>query len=171
MRRNSISIVWAFAFALCSVAAVAQSQTFADKDLEYTLELPSATWKATSRGDGLRHQAEFVNGDRMDGYLRVRKELVDAGTTPSNLADQHQDTKLRFLNGFVQGTSERFAGRLNGVTVSYEFTSAGKPMLGRIYYLQSDNRTIYTLHFTGLRDKLLRIRSQTDAIARSFQLK
>jgi hypothetical protein len=43
--------------------------------------------------------------------------------------------------------------------------------MGRIYYLQIDNRTIYTLRFTGLRDKLMRIRNQTDLIARSFRLK
>jgi hypothetical protein len=44
-------------------------------------------------------------------------------------------------------------------------------MLGRIYYLQADNRTIYTLRFSGLRDKLGRIRNQTDMMARSFKLK
>ena len=43
-------------------------------------------------------------------------------------------------------------------------------MAGRVYYLQADNRTVYTLHFTGARDKLLRIRNQTDAISRSFRL-
>ena len=32
-------------------------------------------------------------------------------------------------------------------------------------------RTIYALRFTGLRDKLARIRNQTDLIARSFKLK
>ena len=45
------------------------------------------------------------------------------------------------------------------------------PMMGRIYYLQLDNRTMYTLRFTGLRDKLTRIRNQTDFIARTFRLK
>jgi hypothetical protein len=44
-------------------------------------------------------------------------------------------------------------------------------MLGRTYYLQTDNRTIYALRFTGLRDKLGRIRNQTDLIARTFKLK
>jgi hypothetical protein len=44
-------------------------------------------------------------------------------------------------------------------------------MLGRIYYLQADNRTIYALRFTGLRDRLARIRNQTDLIGRSFKLK
>ena len=44
-------------------------------------------------------------------------------------------------------------------------------MAGRTYYLQADSRTVYTLRFTGLRDKLIRIRNQTDQIARSFRLK
>ena len=89
----------------------------------------------------------------------------------ADLARRDLDQKLRFLPGFVEGKEEKFAGRLNGVTVSYEFIKTGKPMMGRIYYLQADNRTIYALRFTGLRDKLTRIRNQTDLIARSFKLK
>jgi hypothetical protein len=71
----------------------------------------------------------------------------------------------------VAGKEEPFKGRLDGVTVSYEFVKTGKPMMGRIYYLQADNRTIYALRFSGLRDKLSRIRNQTDLIARSFKIK
>ena len=44
-------------------------------------------------------------------------------------------------------------------------------MAGRIYYLQADSRTVYVLHFTGLRDRLQRIQNQTDATARSFRVK
>ena len=75
------------------------------------------------------------------------------------------------MPGFVEGKQEPFNGRLDGVTLSYEFVRTGKPMLGRTYYLQGDNRTIYALRFTGLKDKLARIRNQTDLIARSFKLK
>ena len=35
----------------------------------------------------------------------------------------------------------------------------------------ADNHTLYALRFTGMRDKLARIRNQTDLIARSFKLK
>jgi hypothetical protein len=97
--------------------------------------------------------------------------VVEAGTTASELARRDQDLKLRFLPGFVEGKQETFNGRLDGVTISYEFVRTGKPMLGRTYYLQADNRTIYALRFTGLRDKLSRIRNQTDLIARTFKLK
>jgi hypothetical protein len=91
--------------------------------------------------------------------------------TASQLARRDQDLKLRFLPGFVEGKEETFNGRVDGVTISYEFTRTGKVMLGRTYYLQVDNRTIYALRFTGLRDKLSRIRNQTDLIARTFKLK
>jgi len=171
MRFFKFFLASVLAFSLAAGVVLAQSQEFTKEGIEYALELPSSQWKATSRPDNAHQHMEFVYGDRLDGYLRIRKEVVDADTTPTNLADRDQDVKLRFASGFVEGKQERFAGRLSGVTASYEFTSAGKPMAGRIYYLQVDNRTIYTLHFTGQRDKLQRIRNQTDAIARSFHLK
>jgi hypothetical protein len=171
MRGFKLILAWAMVLSLGVVGASAQSQTFTSDDIEYALELPSQVWKVTARPDSVHQHLEFVNGDRMGGYLRIRKETVDAGATPTDLANRDQDVKLRFIPGFVQGKQERFSGRLNGVTASYEFTSAGKSMAGRIYYLQADARTIYTLHFTGQRDKFLRIRNQTDAIARSFHVK
>ncbi|HEX8068851.1 MAG TPA: hypothetical protein VF546_02790 [Pyrinomonadaceae bacterium] len=154
-----------------AAAAAAQTQTFADPQAGYTFELPGPTWRATQRPDAEHEHTEFVNGDRGDGYLRIRKEVIEAGTTPADLSRRDHDLKLRFLAGYAEGKEEPFAGRLRGVTSSYEYTAAGKPMLGRIYYLQADPRTVYVLHFTGKRDKLMLIRSQTDAVARSFQLK
>ncbi len=169
MRRLRNFSAWVLALACYgAITVVAQEEHTGDG---YALELPSATWRATSRPDGVHQHTEFVYGDRNDGFLRVRKELVDAGVTADDIAKRDQDN-LRFNRpGYVEGKEERFAGRLSGTTASYEFTSAGKSMAGRIYYLQADNRTIYTLHFTGQRDKLLRIRNQTDSIARSFHLK
>jgi hypothetical protein len=172
MRRLTIIIASCVLIALASSAAFAQTpQTYTSNNVEYTLELPSATWRVTSEPDSLRPHAEFVNGDRNDGHLRIRKEVVDAGTTAQELAHRDQDQKLRFQPGYVEGKEEKFSGRLGGVTISFEYTSGGKPMAGRIYYLQADNRTIYTLRFTGFRDKLSRIRNQTDSMARSFHLK
>lgn len=137
----------------------------------YSLQLPSPVWRAISEGDGTTGRSEFVNGDRLQGYLQVRKEVVDAGTNPSDVARRDLGQKLRYLPGFIEGKEEKFSGNLDGVTVSYEFSMTGKNMMGRIYYLQADNRTIFALRFTGLRDKLARIRNQTDLIARSFKLK
>lgn len=146
-------------------------QLYTHERVDYTFELPSAQWKSIVEPDGSHPHPEFVYGDRLDGYLTIRKEVVDAGTTPSEIARRDQDLTLRFLPGFIEGKEEKFNGRLDGVTISYEFVRTGKPMLGRTYYLQADPRTIYALRFTGLRDKLARIRNQTDLIARTFKTK
>jgi len=146
-------------------------QLYTHDKVEYSFEIPSATWRAILEPDSTHDHPEFVYGDRLDGYLTFRKEVVEAGTTAADVAQRDQDLTLRFLPGFVQGKQDTFNGRLDGVTMSYEFVRAGKPMLGRTYYLQADNRTIYSLRFTGLRDKLNRIRNQTGLIARTFKLK
>lgn len=153
-----------------SVVAIGQ-QLYTHEKVEYTFELPSATWRSVVEPDSTRENPEFVFGDRLDGYLTFRKEIVEPGTTAAQLARRDQDLTLRFLPGFVEGKEDTFNGRLDGVTISYEFTRTGKVMLGRTYYLQADNRTIYALRFTGLKDKLMRIRNQTDLIARTFKLK
>lgn len=153
------------------VQVASAQQTYTHDKVDYSFDLPSPTWRAILEPDAAHEHPEFVYGDRLDGYLTIRKEVVDAGTTASELARRDQDLKLRFLPGFVEGKEEKFNGRLDGVTMSYEFVRTGKPMLGRTYYLQVDNRTIYALRFTGLRDKLSRIRNQTDLIARTFKIK
>jgi hypothetical protein len=156
--------------ALSAAAAMAQ-QVYSNDKVEYTFELPSSTWRAILEPDAAHTHPEFVYGDRLDGYLTIRKEVVDAGTTPAELAQRDLDQTLRFLPGYLEGKPENFNGRLDGVTVSYEYTRTGKVMQGRIYYLQADNRTVYSLRFTGLKEKLSRIRNQTDLIARTFKLK
>jgi hypothetical protein len=172
MRHLSITLACALlALALSSFSALAQTQTFSDANVDYTFELPSTTWRLIEKPDADHALAGFIYGDRTDGYLQIRKEVVDAGVKPQNLSQRESEQKLRFLPGFVEGKEEQFGGRMEGVAFNYEYTSAGKPMAGRIYYLQADNRTIYVLRFTGLRDRLIRIRNQTDVIARSFRLK
>ena len=153
------------------VQVVSAQQTYSNNKVEYTFELPSATWRTILEPDAAHEHPEFVYGDRLDGYLTIRKEVVEAGTSPSDLARRDQDLTLHFLPGFVPGKEDPFNGRLDGVTMSYEFVRGGKTMIGRVYYLQADNRTIYSLRFTGLREKLSRIRNQTDLIARTFKLK
>jgi hypothetical protein len=168
MRRLTIFLTLVSVFLLvCAAALAQQSYTSAD----YALELPSERWRVIQEPDSLHEHAEFIYGDRNDGFLRIRKEVVEAGTTASDLSRRDQDQKLRFQTGYIEGKEEKFAGRLSGMTLGYEYTSGGKAMAGRIYYLQSDSRTIYTLRFTGLRDRLAQIRNQTDSIARTFHLK
>lgn len=157
-------------FAL-AVVAVAQEQPYTSETDDYTLELPSQVWKALPRADSGHQHTEYVNGERTDGYLRVRRGVLSGETNLSEYARNEADTKLRFMPGFVGGKESNFSGRISGIVTTYEYTNAGKPMAGRIYYLKADERTIFALHFTGGRDRLQRIQNQTDAIARSFKPK
>lgn len=169
--RSLKTLIACVALTVFTFSVRAQSQLYTTDKLEYAIELPSTAWKVISEPDAVHEHTEFVNGDRLEGYLQIRKEALDANITVSERAHRDADQSLRYLPGFVEGKEEKFAGRLNGVTISYEFIKTGKPMMGRIYYLQADNRTVYSLRFSGLRDKLMRIRNQTDFMARSFRLK
>ena len=151
--------------------AATQEHSYTSPKVDYVVDFPSAAWKLVDEPDEVHQHTEFVYGDRNDGYLRIRKEAVEEGITVKDFARRDQDQRTRFLPGFVDGKDDPFSGRLSGVTLSYEYTQAGKPMAGRTYYLQSDSHTVYVLRFTGLRDKLMRIRNQTDLIARSLKLK
>ena len=151
--------------------ASAQEHSYTSPKVDYTIDLPSPTWKLTDEPDEVHQHTEFIYGDRNDGYLRIRKEALEQGLTIREFARRDQDQKTRYLPGYVDGKEEPFSGRLSGMTLSYEFTERGKTMAGRTYYLQGDSSTVYVLRFTGMRDKLLRIRNQTDLIARSLRLK
>ena len=168
-RRLIILGACALAFALTTAA----QEIYTNDEADYAFELPNATWRAVPRAEGATTNVEFIYGDRSDGLLRIRKEIVDAGVKPADVSERDRDTKLRqrHQSSFVDGRTEPFPGRLNGVASSYEYTQGGKPMAGRVYYLQADPRTVYVLHFTGSRPILLRARSQTDFIARSFRIK
>ena len=171
MRRFIVFAVLFFMLVTAPAIASAQGEMFTRANLDYALELPSSAWRAIASSEGANQSSEFVYNDRMDGYLRIRRETVDAGMTTQALAARDQDNRLRFLPGFVEGQTQNFAGRLRGTIMTYEYTTGGRPMSGLVYYLQADNRTIYSLHFTGTSDRLRRIRNQTDNIARSFHLK
>jgi hypothetical protein len=172
MRLTKPVFARAFALFVLAGAATAQENTYNDESEGYSIQFPSPTWKALPRADSKGHHTEFVNGDRTDGYLRVRQEVMEDGISLTDFARGQADTKLRFLPGYVVGGRETpFTGRLKGLVMTYEFTMGGKPMAGRIYYLHADPRTVYVLHFQGGRDRLQRIQNQMDAIARSFQPK
>jgi hypothetical protein len=151
--------------------AALQEYSYTSPKADFTIDLPSGTWRKTGEPDDVHQHTEFIYGDRNEGYLRIRKEAMTEDMKIRDFALRDQDERTRFLPGFVNGKDEPFNGRLDGVTLSYEFTQAGKPMSGRSYYLQSDPRTVYVLRFTGLRQKLIGIRNQTDSIARSLRVK
>jgi hypothetical protein len=174
--RSAITFLGLFLIAVLSPAplqlrADAQEHSYSSAKVNYIVDFPSPTWRLIDEPDEIHQHAEFVYGDRNDGYLRIRKEALEDGLDVKEFAHRDQDQKERFRPGYVDGKEEDFKGQLSGRTISYEYTQAGKPMAGRSYYLQGDSRTVYVLRFTGMRDKLARIRNQTDLIARSFKLK
>ena len=67
-------------FALMTPVALAQ-QLYTHDKVDYSFEIPSPTWRTILEPDAAREHPEFVYGDRLDGYLTIRKEVVDAGTT------------------------------------------------------------------------------------------
>jgi hypothetical protein len=64
--------VLAFAlFALMTPVALAQ-QLYTNDKVEYSFEIPSATWRTINEPDAAREHPVFVYGDRLDGYLTIR---------------------------------------------------------------------------------------------------
>ena len=169
LRINSI----VFLLLAVSLAVGFQSRPFTRANIEYELQFPSSAWRAISRVDVHEH-LEFVKGtDPLDGYLRIRKILLAQPATAAEVFSQ-DEWELKHLRGYVvcsdcNGLS--FAGNLSGAAYAYEYVAEGRTMYGRIYYLQIDKRTFYSLHFTVARDKLAGVRDEMDVIARSFRLK
>lgn len=171
MRKTLLTILFIIAL---SFSATAQVQTFTRASLEYTLDFPSASWRAVSRSDVHEH-VEFINGnDAGNGYLRMRKKVVTAGITAAELFREAEKWELQSLPGYVVcsgGRGTQFNGHYKGTVFSYEFVEKGTNMDGRIYYFELDKRTFYILHFTVASNKLASLREQMDFIARSFRLK
>ncbi len=172
MRRIPISL--AVAALLTCFTIGAQTLNFTKDDIEYTVELPSPAWHALSRLDVHDHVDFMYGADSANGYLRLTKKLVAAGVTPADLFRHDEKWELQSLSGYVvcsACTGENFEGNLKGAAFSYEYSSGGRPMAGRIYYLQLDNRTFYALHFTATAGKLNSLCSEMESIARTFRLK
>lgn len=154
-----------FAF---SVAA--QGESFSNPDVDYVFELPDAKWKLTVKPSATTPNVEYVYAERNDGHLEVRRLNVPNKAVMTDII-RDEEQKLQFLPGYVAGKEEPFSGFLNGTAFNFEFVRAGRPMIGRFYFLKAGENSIYVLRFTGYRDKLRSIRNQTDSIARTFILK
>lgn len=159
---------------LNSLVLAGQTRWFTRDDIEYVIELPSPSWQVVSRVDVHDHP-EFINGnDPSNGYLGLRKILVDQPTSASELFRRDEKWELQHLPGYVvcsECDGAPFEGRLSGAVFSYEYVRSGRAMSGRIYYLRLNQHTFYSLRFTVARDKLQTVREQMDLIARSFHLK
>ncbi|MEK7832310.1 MAG: hypothetical protein AAB401_14550 [Acidobacteriota bacterium] len=157
-----------------AVEASAQ-EVFEDPDGKYSMSLP-AGWLGIVNKDGLgRNEVNIVYKVRENGALKVRRiEDADAKMDSMAYANKDESERIRFNPKYDKIGIEKFvmsAGK-SGALLSYVYHStSGQPFTGRIYYLRTDEKTIYVLQFTGRKNILSTLRSHTDAIARSFKVK
>jgi hypothetical protein len=159
--------VFALVLGLAGSGAHAQEQ-----GADYDLDLP-AGWEMATFVDGAKiKRTEYVFGDRSKGLLKIKRIRGDRSLPIETVATNDVDASLKFQPGYVAGRNERFGGgALPGYFVQFDFTRGGRPMLGRNYYLNGADGTVWVLQFTGDRTTLAGIRNLTDQIARSFREK
>lgn len=153
-----------------AASAFGQGSTFTHPDVDYTFKLPADTWKILSKPSTTMPNVEYVNVQRSDGYLTVRKVPLAKGSSISDLI-KAEEVKLRFKKGYVAGPQEPFGGFMNGTVFNFEYIESTNNMSGRYYFLKANDSTVYMLQFTGLQNKLRSARNQTDSIARTFEIK
>ena len=158
--------------ALQSVAA--QGNTISAPDGKYSLTLPNADWHAIESQDGLgRKQIEVVYKVREDSLLKVRQLDIEKGTKLADVFKRDESQTLTFRPGYTKGALEDFnagGGKIPALVTAFDFTQGGRPKKGRNYYLLVNETTVYVLRFEGNRSTMEALRSQTDAIARSFKV-
>lgn len=171
MKSNKFSLLFSAVLGLfLAVSAFAQTETFSDPNVEYSFDLPNATWKMTAKPSTTSPNVEYTYGDRSAGYLEVRKLSVKADDLLSDVIAGEEE-KLKFMQGYVAGKEENFAGNLKGTVFNFEFIRSGRNMSGRYYFLKANPTMVYVLRFTAEKQKLLVIRNQIDSIARTFEVK
>ncbi|MBV9216735.1 MAG: hypothetical protein JO053_11215 [Acidobacteria bacterium] len=171
MKLVTIKIIFAVVISAAGVvAACGQDTVFSDPNVEYSFLVPSTTWKEIVFPSAAQPKVEFTYGDRRDGHLSIRRLPVAKDSIMSDVIQSEAD-KLQLTPGYVAGKQEVFSGNLRGMVFNYEFVAAGKPMSGRFYFLKANDTTVYVLRFQGDKDKLRLIRNETDAMARSFEIK
>lgn len=160
----SVALIFA-----CAFSAFAQTTTFKNENVEYTFDLPDAKWIMVVKSSKFSPNVEYAYGDRSDGHLEIRKSIAKPGETLSDIM-RDEETKLQFLAGFVVGKEENFQGKLSGKILNYEYVKSGRNWAGRMIFLKAGDDTYYALRFTGMKNKLLSIRNNTNSIGRSFEL-
>ena len=163
-----------FLFAALSVEGKAQ-EVFEDPEGKYVMTLPSG-WLGIVNQDALgRTDVNIVYRVRENGLLKIRRiDDVDPAKEVLEYAQKDESERVRFTPGYDRTAMEKFlltAGKY-GAVLAYDYkTTAGQPFTSRVYYVRTDDKTIYILHFTGRKTTLGSLRNQTDLIARSFKAK
>lgn len=164
MKAKTIFLFFPAIVLLFASVVSAQTRTFSDASVEYTFEIPDERWKVITPTP-----TNLVFGTAKEGDLEIRT-LTAPATKPIAEVMKSEEQKLQFQQGFVAGKDENFSGALRGAIYNYEFVRSGRPMAGRFYYLRNGD-TIYVLRFTAYTSNLRSLRTQTDIIARTFQVK
>jgi hypothetical protein len=158
-----------------NVAALPQpgSEPVEDPEGKFTLVLPNKGWQAIlSRDQNTnRPQLDIIYRVREDGSLDVKQVTVEPGTKAMDYAKKDEQTLAFQAPGYAKGSVEAFGANSDAAVITYDYTRGGKPMTGRRYYVRVNDNTIFVLRFTGNRNTLGPLRSQTDAIARSLKVK
>ena len=169
LRKRSV-ILFALTVVFTAVSAFAQGGSFSDTNVDYSFDLPDAKWKMTVKPSATNPNVEYVYGDRQDGHLIVRKQMVAKDALLSDVVSDDEQ-KRQFLPGYVAGKQENFAGKSKGTVFTFEYVNAGRSMAGRYYFLRANETTVYILRFAGQKDSLRSLRNQTDQIVRTFNIK
>lgn len=170
IKNTGISIVFSLFLVFLTTVTVFAQGSFSDANVDYSFDLPSATWKMTVKPSKTSPNVEYVYNDRREAHLEVRKLSAAASDKLSDVI-RDEESKLQFYPGYVTGKEETFRGKLSGSIFNFEFVRSGRPQAGRFYFLKVNDTTYYILRFTGARDKLRTIRNETDQIARTFSAK
>lgn len=170
LRLLTLSAIAIFAL-LLPPGVNSQTRSYTNENLNYVLVLPSAEWRAINVPGVASDSTEFRHDNDGAVRLRIRRELVDANVTMTDLIQRQQTLDRSSLRGYVKEEVEPVAGRLSGARYTYEYVTEGKPTVRTIYYLEANNRIVYRLEFADSPDSLRNLSEQTDFIARSFRLK
>jgi hypothetical protein len=147
-------------------ATSAETRIYKDKRLHYSLELPSRSWRIVKRS-GIAPRTEFVHGTKSPVVLRIRR-MYEAGSFLEFVRNQRRWDGAH-LPGYVAVNDASFEGHLAGTKYSYEYSKRGIVTARVTYYLEAGHNFVYRLQFTGPRNKVGRLREETDFIARSFR--
>ena len=153
-----------------AVATYAQEQTFSNPSVDYTFIIPEERWKQVGTISSTTPSPTFIFVDRSDGLFEIRKLSVKADTLISDLI-RDEESKLAFRQGYISGKQENFVGKYRGTVFNFEFVRNARPMSGRFYFMRTGDDTVYVLRFEGKKDILRSIQTQTDSIARTFEVK
>lgn len=150
-------------------------EVFEDPEGKYVITLPTG-WLGIINQDALgRTDVNIVYKVRENGSLKIRRvENPDPTVDVIEYANKDEADRVRFSPGYTKIRMEKFlisAGKYGGL-LSYDYqTVSNQPFTGRVYYVRTEDQTVYILHFTGRKSILGSLRNQTDSIARSFKSK